>query len=130
MLFKCFQSVFFLCVCLFSVKGLLRDISSYHFYMTTQPDDDPITEIVRHDVRSLIISITVFPIWVSYCINCYVGYFSLFSWTFVDILLMIISISLTTHFKLINNELKQAILFAESHSHCQPLLEVSTIISR
>lgn len=119
---------------LFSVKCLLHDWSSFHFVVTTQPNKDPFSELVRNDFRSLITSISIFPPWISFCINCFVTYFGLFLWSFLDIFLMIVGITLSTHFKLINNELERAILFAESHSdfphfsEYPPILEVNHII--
>lgn len=65
-------------------------------------------------------------------INFFIVIFRLFIWNFLHVFIMVISVGLSTHFKLINDELEQAILLSEPiiHSHMtgvNSILEVKSI---
>lgn len=68
-------------------------------------------------------------VWMAQCINLSIAIIRLFIWNFLHVFIMVISIGLSTFFKLINQELEQAIFLCEpiAHSHltgANPILEV------
>lgn len=92
--------------------------------MTTTQDNKNIFEQLIKNSRKVrksnfIISVDTMPPWMSYCINCTVSLISTFAWNYLNVLIIVISVGLSTHLKLINDELEQAVLQSESidHSH-------------
>lgn len=88
------------------VEHSLSDGSVLHFVMKCQPGKDSFTELVKSNVPYLITSDDRIPVWMAFLINL-INVFATFVWNFLDIFIMIVSIGLSTHFKYLNNELKQ-----------------------
>lgn len=118
---------------LFSVDHLISIGTSFDIVLSTQKDKDPIVELVKNHFRirasNLITTVDLIPAWMAYCVNCFIFTFGLFISHFLNIFIMVISVGLATHFKLINDALKQAIVFAEPtihphHSDTNAFLEV------
>lgn len=57
------------------------------------------------------------PAWMAYCINSTVSLLGTFAWNYLSVLIMVISVGLSTHLKLINDELEQAVLLSEPIDH-------------
>lgn len=66
-------------------------------------------------------------VWVAQCFNLSIVIIRLFMWNFLHVFIMVLSVGLSTHFKLINDELEKAILLCEPivHSH---LIGVNSIL--
>lgn len=90
-----------------SVEHLIADGSVLHFVLKCHKEQDPMTELAKHNVPHLITYAEHVPLWLAICIN-FINISSTFVWNFLDIFIMIISKGLSTHFKLLNHELQQA----------------------
>lgn len=80
--------------------------TNYQFILTAKNDKDPVVEFINKNapIRNLIST------WMAKCVYCSIIIIRLFMWNFLHILIMVISAGLSTHFKLINVELEQAIV--------------------
>lgn len=113
---------------------MIADATFLHFIITTQPDKDAIIELAKNNCPGVIISDGFSSFWAACFINL-IKIFAKFTWNYVDVFIMVVSVGLSTHFKLINDELEQAVLYAEPDnvyphlSGVHPILEVSQIFS-
>lgn len=121
----------------FAVDHLISIGTSFDIVLSTQKGKDPIEELVKNHYRvrasNLIITVDLVPAWLAYSINCFIFTFGLFISHFLNIFIMVISVGLSTHFKLINHELEQEILIADPtnyphHSGIDTLLQVNAFI--
>lgn len=83
--------------------------------MNTQPEKDPITELIKKNLPGVITS-DEFLSFHAACFLNLISVFALFTWNYLDIFIMVVAHGLSTHFKLINDKLEQAIRFAEPDS--------------
>lgn len=89
------------------VEHVLSVGSNLHFISVCQRKKDPVVEMVNSDVPYLFTNDERMPVWVAIGVKL-ISVYATFVWNFLDIFIMVISIALTTHFKLFNCELKQA----------------------
>lgn len=89
------------------VEHLIADSSVLHYIRTCHEDQDPMTELAKHNVPHLIDFFGKIPVSVAILVN-FINVISTFVWNYMDIFIMIVSIGLSSHFKLLNNELRQA----------------------
>lgn len=77
-----------------------------HFVITCRSAENPFTELVKSNVPYLFANADHIPVWVAIFINL-INVYATVVWNYLDIFIMIISVGLSTHFKLLNAELEQ-----------------------
>lgn len=79
----------------------------FHFLVTHHSEKNPFTELIRSQVPYLIPSGTVISVWTALLIN-FINITTLFVWNYQDVFISVMSIGLSTLFKLYNAELSKA----------------------
>lgn len=86
-----------------TVEHALSDGSLLHYIIICQREREVLINFVKLNVPY----IDHIPIWAALFIN-FINISATFVWNYTDIFIMIVSIGLSTHFKLINKELEMA----------------------
>lgn len=81
--------------------------AALHSIMIYQSNGDILTELVRNLVPHLVPQCERLPPFIALLI-CYINESATFVWNFLDIFMMIVSFGLSTHFKVLNDELERA----------------------
>lgn len=87
----------------FTVEHGLSDGSLLHYIITCLREREVIIAFVRINIPH----VDIIPLWAAFFLN-FVNISATFVWNYTDIFIMIVSIGLTTNFKLINRELELA----------------------
>lgn len=114
----------------FLVEYLFDDATFFQYIVNTQPEKDALTELIKKNQPGMSASDEFLPFPVA-CFIKIISVFATFTWNYLDAFIMVFSVGLSTHFKLINDELEHAILLAQPdivYSHLygvHPILKVN-----
>lgn len=95
----------------FLVEHLIADASVIILVLTDKKykEKDPLTELAKSNVPYLITTQEPIPTWLALIIDV-INLNAAFVWSYTDLFIMVISIGLSTHFKLLNNALEHAVV--------------------
>lgn len=91
----------------FSAEHLLCIAAAVHYIFTRINRKFSVIDFVRTLLASLVPQSDILPMWIAILIS-FINENATFIWNYIDIFIMIVSIGLSTHFKLLNIELEQA----------------------
>lgn len=86
-----------------TVEHSLSDVSLFHYIVTCTRERGTMVNFVELNVPY----VGRVPIWAAFFID-FINVAATFVWNYSDIFIMIVSIGLSTHFKLINKEMEMA----------------------
>lgn len=112
---------------MFLVEHLIDDVTYFYFIVHTHPEKDPITELIKRNQPGVFSSDEFYSFPVA-CFIYLISVFALFTWSYLDAFIMVVSVGLSTHFKLINDEIEQAIYFAQPDAIYPHLSDVHPIL--
>lgn len=90
-----------------AVEHLLCIGATVHSTVIYHSDKDIFTELIRSLVPHLVPQNEPLPIFLA-AVICYINESATFVWNFLDIFIMVVGFGLSTHFKLLNDELEKA----------------------
>lgn len=80
--------------------------STFHFISTCFDDKDPVAEVIKRKVPYIFPIDDQIPV---YALSIdFISITATFIWNFLDVFIMVVSLGLSTHFKLLNIELREA----------------------
>lgn len=91
----------------FLVEHYLCLAAAIHLIFRQEHNENTILDYWKTVVSHLIPQNDSFPLWIG-SLLCFINETAAFIWNFLDIFLMIVGVGLSTHFKVLNNELEQA----------------------
>lgn len=104
--------IFYLGIILIAVEHWLFIGATIHSNMINNRDKDILGEFVKVSVPHIIQQNEPLPTFIALLI-CYINESATFVWNFIDIFIMFFGVGLSSNFKVLNNELEQAIVRIE-----------------